>query len=89
MLMQRSSPPRFDKVDEPVAAGQRGFPEAVIQNREIGQKPNRPSAAEVSDVSVAGRSRLMRMPRNSRPHAPNELAIEGPLLWPISERPRT
>ena len=53
MLMQRSLPPRFDQVGERVAAVQRGFPEAVVQHREIGRNPNRSFAARVSDVSHA------------------------------------
>lgn len=53
MLMQRSLPPRFDQVGERVAAVQRGFPEAVVQHREIGRNPNRPFAAPASDVSQA------------------------------------
>ena len=60
MRLQRSLPPRFDQVGERVAAVLLGFPEAVVQHREIGRNPNRSFAARVSDVSHAGLSELVQ-----------------------------
>jgi len=53
MRMQQIKPPRINQVGARGVAMQHGFPEAAIQNREIGCNPNRPFAAHVSDVSVA------------------------------------
>ncbi len=62
MRLQRKLLPYFDYVGARGAALRRGFPEAVIQSREITQDPNRPFAARLSDVSVADKPQFSHLP---------------------------
>lgn len=56
MLVQQREPRQLDQVMECLAAVLHNFPEAVIQDREIGQNLNPSFAAHALDVSHADKA---------------------------------
>jgi hypothetical protein len=56
MRLQHVSPLPFGQNGESVAALQHNLPEAAVRNGLKGRNPNRPFAAGVFDVSVAGQN---------------------------------